>query len=482
MSLSEDSGTAVAKGPVAVALAPGQRQLFLDDGIVESMAGVRRTLHELRKDHRNPLIVPDMPGEESGVVVYGSVIREADHRWRMWYLACRSNRGQGERIIRNHAMAYAESEDGIHWRKPLLGVEEVDGLPTNRVLGKSTHNDFLEANGIIHEPDDPQRAYKTVFHVVPCNESGIVDNPHRQYLTACSPDGIHWDQPKPIKTVPPTHPDVGHLVYDPVDNRYLMWARARYAPPEVRSRAPENWFGRAVSLLTSDDFENWEDHGVVMTPDLDDPPAADIYSMSGFRYGDIWIGLVQVYDMRPDRHTLEIQLACSRDGRHWTRLMDRKPILPVGDIGEWDRYNQSLATTPVRVGNELWVYYGGRTWRHSGYNGPDSGPFWSGIGVARLRLDGFVSLDASFAGGTVTTKPLALPSADLFLNVKSGYGSVRIEALSLDGAVIATARPIKTDRVRAGVDWVADNVPLAQQPVRLRFRLENAQLYSLWCE
>lgn len=467
-----------------IELKAGCRQLFLDDYLIETMSGVRRALNVAQKERRNPLIVPEFPGEE-GVVVYGTALRESPRAWRLWYMDCTwSTPADGQRVCSRGACV-AESPDGLRWRKPPLDIEG-EGVPPNRIMGRRLHPHFCEWEGLLHDSrdPDPNRRYKAIFQTLPPGEGGVVFHPLRRYHTAFSPDGVHWTEGAVIPTKAPVNPDVGHLTYDPIERKFVLWGRARYAPENVAARAPADWFFRAVSRLTSEDFVHWEDEGVVLAADMEDPPRGDIYSLAGFRYGDLWVGLVQFYDQTCDHQILEIQLACSRDGKHWTRLMERKPILPVGGIGEWDRFNQSVASNPVVVGDELWLYYGGRTLRHDALNGfgPDSGPAWAGIGLARWRLDGFVSLDASFNGGTILTKPLRLPPGPLHLNVKADHGRVTVEALALDGALLASGLPIRADSKRATVKWATPikRKLLAAQPVRLRLKLENARLYSLW--
>ena len=463
---------------------PGRRQLFIDDRLVESMTGLRRSLHAAEKANENPLIVPDVPGEEDGALLYGSVIRETDGRWRMWYMAYRPRDDAAGVALRNYGVSYAESDDGLRWRKPLFDTEPVDGQRTNRVMGQALHPHFLEANGVIRDPDDPdpERRYKAVFHVVPPGQGACVGNPNRCYWTACSPDGLSWRRLGRIESSFPVNADAGHLVHDPIDKRCFLYARSKYADDAVRRRAPENWFGRSVSLLTSDDFENWTDHGVVMTPDLDDPLGGDIYSMSAMRCGDSWVGFVQFFDMRPDRMTLDVQLAHSPDGIHWRRYSDRTPVLPLGGVGEWDRFNQSVATSLVETDDAVRLYYSGRTWRHPIYEGADNGPRWAAIGVAEWRRDGFVSLDASFDGGTLMTRPLMMEGERLFINSKADFGSVRVDILSSDGETLATSEPVRCDRVRSEVTWPGAAPCFGGGPRCLRFHLTNARLYSFWVE
>jgi len=211
--------------------------------------------------------------------------------------------------------------------------------------------------------------------------------------------------------------------------------------------------------------------------------------------------------MRGTTHLLEFELAASRDGLSWTRVHQGERFIPCGGPGEWDRFNNSISCNPVRVGDELWFYYSGRTFRHGGYSGKDWGTedarterarvgetgvaantpgFFRGmrgaIGLAKLRLDGYVSLDASYDGGSVTTVPV-LPGGDsLHLNAAARWGDIVVEVLGADGEPVAISEPVSGNDTDLIVRWPGGQPnPLAtDDPVQLRFKLRNARLYAYW--
>ena len=105
------------------------------------------------------------------------------------------------------------------------------------------------------------------------------------------------------------------------------------------------------------------------------------------------------------------------------------------------------------------------------------------IGLAKWRLDGFVSLDAGHFGGVVETVPLHLAGGGLEVNVDARDGSLAVEALSaagepLPGFAREDCRTIHTDGVRQAVRWAGKARLPIEQPLRLRFHLKNAELYS----
>ena len=106
-----------------------------------------------------------------------------------------------------------------------------------------------------------------------------------------------------------------------------------------------------------------------------------------------------------------------------------------------------------------------------------------------LRVDGFVSVNAPYEGGELVTKPLVFSGDILVLNyAMSGVGSVRVEVLDAEGRPITgytlrESQEMYGDEVEGRVYWSASTVGRVQrlegQPVRLRFVMKDADLYSI---
>ena len=102
------------------------------------------------------------------------------------------------------------------------------------------------------------------------------------------------------------------------------------------------------------------------------------------------------------------------------------------------------------------------------------------MGLAKLRRDGFVGLQSA-AEGVVTTRRVTFSGRHLFVNVSAPAGSVSVEALDDAGRPVVKFRPEGGDSTRLELrpvdgslaDWVG-------RPVRFRFHLRNATLYSFW--
>ena len=109
----------------------------------------------LNKCPQNPLLIPEKTWEED-VHLYGSVIK-INGLYRMWYYA--RTEAYGVRTT-----CYAESEDGLLWRKPELDVADYRGQRTNIVFGTPVMGEgFLESDTVLYTPWDTGREYKMLY-------------------------------------------------------------------------------------------------------------------------------------------------------------------------------------------------------------------------------------------------------------------------------------------------------------------------------
>ena len=186
----------------------------------------------------------------------------------------------------------------------------------------------------------------------------------------------------------------------------------------------------------------------------------------------------------------ELNLAYSRDGWHWHRP-DRRAFIRAERRDVWDRgYVQPVGGICTIHGDTLWFYYTGfqgdpaRKQRHF----LETGMYDNGsTGVAFLRRDGFASMDADAAGGTLLTRPLTFSGTHLFVNADAAKGELRAELLDEAGNPIApytldNCEPLSVDSTLAQVRWngAGEFSSLAGKPTRIRFRLTNGSLYAFW--
>jgi hypothetical protein len=208
----------------------------------------------------------------------------------------------------------------------------------------------------------------------------------------------------------------------------------------------------------------------------------------GFNYGDRYLGFLTYFAHDSHNPLLTIRLLSSRDGDDWEQLETGRPLIDVGEVGEWDRFTLMLTgAPPIRVGDKLYIYYRGMATRHKPYEGKDTGTIGSGLGLATLRADGFASLNADYAGGKVTTALFFTRGRELRVNVKADVGQLQAEVLDerdfpIPGFTRADCDPVHADGCDAAVHW-KENASLGKlqnRPIRLRFYLHNARFYSYW--
>ena len=103
-----------------------------------------------------------------------------------------------------------------------------------------------------------------------------------------------------------------------------------------------------------------------------------------------------------------------------------------------------------------------------------------------LRIDGFVSLRSPLAGGEIVTKPIIFKGKKLSVNFStSAAGSIKAEVQEISGRPIpgftlSDSAENFGDQIKSVLKWKdnPDLGKLAGQPVRLRFVLSDADLYS----
>lgn len=155
-----------------------------DDVSIPFTAGLRRHLIGSKQRGRNPVVVPPGPPgspDDSRTRFYGTVIPVGD-TLRMWYIA--ENNLDGPREYRT---CYAESQDGVHWERPDLGLIEFDGSTANNLVDLLGGARGIVALPMLYEPDDPDpnRRYKVAFE---CGQYA------GQLSVAYSADGFRWTE------------------------------------------------------------------------------------------------------------------------------------------------------------------------------------------------------------------------------------------------------------------------------------------------
>ena len=451
----------------------GERQFFIDDYLVAASHNVRRSVHQPRKCEANPLIVPDRPWEGRRGSIIGPVLRDPHSgEFRMWY---RTHQGQfplaggGES---REALLHATSSDGLNWTKPELCLYSWQGSNANNIVGAE-----MQMHSLFCEPHDPERCYKALMIT-----RGKRGKAKGVFNLATSPDGLHWTKdPEPIAFMSAKQAagyrgkqvgmgDTNSLLFDAKLGRYVWHTKVFIGGT------------RARAMLESDDLRHWTSPRVVLCADSEDPADAQLYDMHPLPYESLWIAPLRVYRWKEFKR-VGIQLAHSRDGRHYARTANRQDFLPLGAEDAWDAdYNICTASFYVDMGDELWIYYTGSRNPARGYD-----EWQHRIGLAVLPRDRFVSVDGPQNAGDLLTRPLDFEGDTLHLNVDAARGRVRVAVLDesgneLDGLGMEDCVGIEEDALDYRVQWKEGKGLGDTGRVRLKFELRQASLFSFWID
>ena len=488
-----------------------RKQLFLDQDLCESSEGVKLTMNPAQSTGEVIIGVENPYGAEVPelrIGSYSSVLKE-NGKVRMWWYY---NVGSPEQM-NYRRVCYGESEDGINFVKPELGLIEMGGTRANNaVIG-----DPIQGSCVYVDPTAPPEArYKTQAKWGPFPDHGTI-----LYFYE-SPDGLHWKKTHQLEIGACDTQNV--VFWDDAYERYVMYTRewVRHEGPETDKKVvdPRNY--RGVRRLESADLKTWENESIVWKADRTDlatfktstgMPPVDYYGACVYKYpeaGDFYIFLAQPFWHWKDRpeedkwgyspdpknmdkrvirlapSTMDVRLGYSRDGKTFKRAVDRGPFLRTGPDGRFDSRMVWVMPNPVEMDDEIWIYYVGTNRDHDKFVDPAASGLLSGIGRAVMRRDGFVSADADYSGGFLTTSPLTFAGGSLELNMDASAGGyIKVELLDESGKPIEgfsadEADALTGNSVRIPARWSSKGElgKLAGKPVQLRFRMRDVKLYA----
>jgi hypothetical protein len=471
-----------------------KKQLFVDKLLIESSKGMRLTFNPPYAPTEN-LLPQDKPWEQVRAGAYTSVL-EYDGAYHMWYAAYGGQGPEGEESGPRFD-CYAFSTDGVRWEKPELGLVEHNGTKANNIVR------VYSIGQVFVDPfDAPARRFKSVQYQAPRPYAGWLPATKVRggsiYL-AYSPDGRRWDlEPEPVLPFYSGAPS--STVWDEKLQKWIVYLRVN---PQGH---PEDPWGRHLAFarievekealakpypFTPDPSKRLNEYGSYVDPTYEFPivmqtddtdPDHEVYTMNAVKYpdADLYVAFPNFwYPTTSDRD--DVQFAFSRDGIHWQRPF-RQPAIRLGMPGSGKQGYITAAEGMIRRGDEIWVYYTGLPEKHMAPN-----VRWESINArAIFRLDGFISADADYRGGELTTRPLVFAGRFLRLNLDtSAGGSTRVEVQDesgqpLRGYSLKDADQLNGNSTRMQVSWGArpDLGSHAGKPVRLRFVMRNCKLYA----
>ena len=432
--------------------------LFFDYWEIETISGFRRELQKPEKCRKNPLFIAQEPWENGNMQFYGSVIKRPDKPFQCWYSFIHSPF--------TIYLGYAESDDGLTWRKPLFDIWEYEGQKTNVVFAQDPHG-----AAIIYDDADPREDWK---YKMMCGA-----RPSKAICAFHSADGIHWLPVRYEFPVIATGPDCPMAFFRAPDGRYAAFHR-------------QAGFGRRVFRSESWDFLYWSGEArMIMEPDAGDPPQIQFYGMGATSYGSYEIGTLWMYHTDPGdtgwgkmNGYQEAELSYARQGYCWHRAAQGTPFIPHGKMGSWEQGNLQCASAPVFLDDEIRYYYAGTTQSHC--SGWELKPQTAGLGMASIKPDRFVALTADDKPAEFVTYVFKLPCPDVYVNAKTAKdGWVKVELVDssrnpIPGFSGDQSKPITGDGTALPVKWTSRKAKPVGEAVRLRVTAKNASVYSLF--
>lgn len=370
-------------------------------------------------------------------------------------------------------------------------------------------NAKLDFGPVFYDPSaPPEKRWKKVLrkgHMRDVKTAGLYI-----YYSA---DRVKWTAVP--ERVFPYYPDgESSVTYNPVLGKYLAHFRqwVERDPGKSYFKADPLPFRTIGMLILDDPLKPWVDSlpdhptyiwgennlpapgvefDVAMSPDTQDPPETDIYYSGIVRYpwaDDVYLSFPVMYHQFPDEGKrsndglTSMQLAVSRDGINWRRFRTSYIDLGIEGGSPDSAMTNADQRALVRDGDDLCHYYFGSFNSHAVHI-KEKDPSFRGMTVQ--RLDGFVSADAAYTGGELTTPLIIFGGDRLVLNINaSALGEARVEVqnkhgVPIKGFSLADAMTMRGNSLRKTVTWKDSSISsLKGKAVRLRFVMRASKLYG----
>jgi hypothetical protein len=498
-TLSLSSATAADPPAAALFDETACRTLFaFDQASIPSSQNLRLEMRQPTKHPGNPVVARGKAGEADawGVQFYGSVIREQG-KFRLWYVAVDDELESKTPYARWRA-AYAESDDGMKWTKPNLGLVEFRGNKNNNlILTEPGPLGFVNLK-VLADPEDPnpERRYKISTHVYFQHKSRL-----GTLAPYASADGLTWKlltDAQPTKTAELLEKDLvlPAVHFEPCGGLY-KWDGMYYVCGQNAMNATRPYHGRVTRMYRSPDFVHWSPTsslGFVRTaqhtllgPGRSLEGEQNHEGISVWNRRNVLLGIYGRWHGAKEWKyiTIDLGFVVSSDGLTFCEPAHEWTFLPRGEDGAWDQGGLLQGQGFENIGDQTLIYYGAWDPRHG------SSPR-GGVGIATLPRDRFGDLVVETAGqgpgayqqpavtSEFVTAPIPLKSntSHRFYVNADGLGpaaALKIELLGdnekpLPGYSGADAAVIRTSGFQTPIPWRGKH-ELSGLPEKARLRV-----------
>ncbi|NLC67565.1 MAG: hypothetical protein GX754_02020 [Clostridiaceae bacterium] len=431
-----------------------------------------------------PVIDKSSPHE---FIMSGPTIIYDGGKYRMWYSSTPEEEIKRNKIadtphveVPGALMNYAESDDGINWRKPSLGLFEYRGSLDNNII--KPHK-----GAVFKDPSAPESERYKIVEMKELTADDVelfkrerggreispicfIKNRIRGIVAWTSPDGIRWKE-LPVPVMMHFSDTLTIAYFDEILRCYVGYFRMFYCGR------------RAIGRSETTDFWKWPLPKPILWPGADEPsPSNDYYTNSKCVYP----GTKNEHFMFPavykrDTDITEIRMYSSHDGIFWSKVPGN-PVLETGRPGEWDGGCIFCGCGLIQLpGERIAMPYVGCTVPHKF---PRTVPLGN-IGYAVWEKERLSALEAP-EEGDFHTLPFIVKGRELYLNIQTlRAGYVKVEVLDINGNPLPgrsfeDADLIVADEYKRKVTWKGES-DLGNkdgQPVIFHIRMKAAKLYS----
>lgn len=330
------------------------------------------------------------------------------------------------------------------------------------------------------------------------------DNGGTKLIYYASEDGLEFREMRYLD-VHGTFDSYNVMVWDENTKQYFLYYRA-FHTPEGEDRlswkgAKPNWL-RHIRVATSSDFKTWTEHGRLSFEEGQEVYQLYTNQITKYHRANTFIGFPVRYNDRDaekrnfhfmplgDRHEIMTEVW----GREGTAVTDCV-IMTSRDGFTFDRRDEAFMTPGVENRDNWWygncyTVYGLVETEAEEDGAPNEISFYMGenyriknVNFRRytMRLDGFFSWTAPFAGGEILTKPIRVDGDAMKLNfATSALGGITVSLCDEKGEALEayTSYVMFGDSVDRPVEFEKPLSDLRGRDVCIRFAMKDASLYS----
>lgn len=471
-----------------------ERQVFWDEYLIDK----KRTTATLRlnRPEKKECCFEFDQSNEMVSISYPCIVKD-DNGYKMYYQPWYEDLKPYVCVV--------ESKDGLNWHRPELNIFDRPDLKENNVVMNQVKDGifvFYDTN-----PKCPSNEkYKAIGSTTMIHPDGENKTSLCCYV---SPDGYHFTLSHPM-TRYGTFDSLNTAMWD--GEKYVCYFRSFHNLPGIDNSEILDmtqiykfkvWLvgTRDVRVSYSDDFKNWTLPELIKFDDDYDYPLytnnVQLYDRSNIYIGfparyierkgidanieqmtsiDIKKAAAERIEKRVGHATTDCIFMCSRDGKNWHRFNEAFLTPGYENMHNWIYGDCYLSYNLIDSGKEYYNMYTIDRKFSFGYSRP--------LTRYEIRKDGFACLYADGEEKEVITKPFIYEGSTLHLNFEtSAYGYIFISILAESGNQISSGESIEVfgnniDRkvIFEDSSKISD---YSGKPIRLKFRMRDARLYSM---